>query len=126
MYDRPGGKSLKLIDFGFSRHWSPGDDNMSCPRGTMSYCAPEVLHGSYTNQADLWSMGVISFILLTGNLPFPRTQVPSKHIVAVETQNFLTPERFAGLSEQATHFVTSLLELDPSRRLAAAAALEHP
>merc|ERR1712183_1203924 len=72
MYELPDNDHLKLIDFGFSRFWEPGNAvavmALSC--GTLSYVAPEILNKNYTSQSDLWSLGVIAFILLFGYMPF--------------------------------------------------------
>merc|ERR1719297_575182 len=63
MFDSKDSDHLKLIDFGFSKIWAPNFKmRMSC--GTLSYVAPDVLEKSYTMQADLWSLGVIAFILV--------------------------------------------------------------
>jgi serine/threonine protein kinase len=60
---------IKLIDFGLSakffRH-----ENFDLLRGTIFYMAPEVLMGHYDYQADMWSIGVVAFILLSGEKPF--------------------------------------------------------
>jgi len=69
LYEKQGSNHLKLIDFGFSKVWNPNNKmRMSC--GTLSYVAPEVLKKSYTSQCDMWSLGVIAFILLVGYMPF--------------------------------------------------------
>jgi serine/threonine protein kinase len=62
-------KQVKLIDFGFSRAYLEGD-TMSAFVGTSYYIAPEVLAGSYTAASDLWSLGVIAFMMVTGQCPF--------------------------------------------------------
>lgn len=64
---------VKLIDFGLSKHSKRGnkkiDLNTYC--GTIDFMAPEVLEGkSYDESCDLWSIGVIAYICLTGELPF--------------------------------------------------------
>merc|ERR1719188_242868 len=69
LYERKDADFLKLIDFGFSNIWEKHTKmELSC--GTLSYVAPEVLMKSYTSQCDLWSLGVIVFILLVGYMPF--------------------------------------------------------
>merc|ERR1712110_1227643 len=69
LYEKKGGDHLKLIDFGFSHVWEP-NTKMATSCGTLAYMAPEVLTKSYTSQCDLWSLGVITFILLAGYMPF--------------------------------------------------------
>merc|ERR1719221_439021 len=69
LYDQKNSDHLKLIDFGFSKMWDPNIKmRISC--GTLSYIAPEVLGKCYTSQCDMWSLGVIVFILLAGYMPF--------------------------------------------------------
>ena len=67
LYENKNSDFLKLIDFGFSKVWAKNTKmELSC--GTLSYAAPEVLAKSYTSQCDLWSLGVIVFILLVSYL----------------------------------------------------------
>ena len=59
----------KLIDFGMASKYGPGE-KLSHIQGTPYYIAPEVLKNSYDSKADIWSLGVLIFILLTGTPPF--------------------------------------------------------
>merc|ERR1719399_2081190 len=61
--------SLKCIDFGISRRFKPGEF-VKTKAGTPYYVAPEVLNGRYNERSDIWSVGVICFILLCGQPPF--------------------------------------------------------
>lgn len=58
---------LKLADFGTSKHFNKKMRNV---KGTPYYIAPEILNGSYNEKCDLWSLGVIFYILLCGYPPF--------------------------------------------------------
>merc|ERR1719444_653260 len=69
LYETKEGDHLKLIDFGFSKIWSP-NTKMRASCGTLAYVAPEVLSQNYTSKCDLWSLGFIAFILLFGYMPF--------------------------------------------------------
>ena len=69
LYKEDDDSHIKLIDFGLAKKVNP-NEVMNKPNGTPYYIAPEVLKGSYTTQCDVWSMGVIMFIMLCGKPPF--------------------------------------------------------
>lgn len=70
LYKKPSIDSeIKLIDFGLSR-FLKGDEKLKNKVGTPYYVAPEVLAGSYDKRCDMWSIGVITYILLCGYPPF--------------------------------------------------------
>jgi len=124
LYDVKGSNHLKLIDFGFSKVWDPNVKmRMSC--GTLSYVAPEVLSRSYGSQCDLWSLGVIGFILLSGYMPFSGPESVQTKCIQ-EGRYSLKPDKWNKVSKEAIHFTQSLLQTNPDRRLTAQAALEHP
>jgi len=60
---------VKIIDFGLSKKFQPGKV-LKERAGTVQYMSPQVLHGEYTNMCDMWSIGVIAFMLLGGTKPF--------------------------------------------------------
>ena len=60
--------AIKIIDFGFSKHFEAGEIQVTkC--GTMSYTAPDVMSGSYNERCDIWSCGVIAYVLVSGVMP---------------------------------------------------------
>jgi calcium-dependent protein kinase len=123
LYDKKDSNHLKLIDFGFSKAWDPNIKmHVSC--GTLSYVAPEVLEKSYTSQCDLWSLGVIAFILLAGYMPFSGSEQVQTSNISQGKYN-MRPEKWSKVSQPAKHFVQSLLQVNPEKRLTAQAALEH-
>lgn len=61
---------LKVIDFGLSKIFTESNHRMSTKVGTAYYVSPEVLQGNYDEKCDIWSSGVILYILLTGEPPF--------------------------------------------------------
>ena len=63
------GDEVKLIDFGLSKA-TTNNRNLTTVAGTPYYMAPEVLEGSYSKKADLWSLGVLLYTLVSGYLPF--------------------------------------------------------
>ena len=61
---------IKLIDFGLSKVHDNKSASMKTIAGTPYYMAPEVINGSYNKECDVWSAGVLLYLLLTGLLPF--------------------------------------------------------
>ncbi|EER06423.1 calcium-dependent protein kinase, putative [Perkinsus marinus ATCC 50983] len=116
--------TLKLIDFGFSKIIDPSRRmHQSC--GSVAYVAPEVLEGSYTNKCDLWSLGVIVYMLLSGSPPFHGPE--RDMLVSIEEGEYEMPEeKWANISPQAKDFVRRLLIRDPEERMSASEALQHP
>jgi len=84
-----------------------------------------VLTKSYTSQCDMWSLGVVLFILLAGYMPFSGPD--EKQVKAIKEGNFrFKEEKWATVSASARDFVTKLMAVDPKVRLTAEQALQHP
>eukprot|EP00427_Karlodinium_veneficum_P018157 CAMPEP_0169143950 /NCGR_PEP_ID=MMETSP1015-20121227/45923_1 /TAXON_ID=342587 /ORGANISM="Karlodinium micrum, Strain CCMP2283" /LENGTH=454 /DNA_ID=CAMNT_0009211051 /DNA_START=72 /DNA_END=1437 /DNA_ORIENTATION=+ len=117
---------LKLIDFGLSAMLDPSSsDRLRRCCGTVEYCAPEVFRKWYTSQCDLWSVGVVGFILLSGKMPFYGSD--SNQVRKISEGSYsMTGRAWREVSEDAKSFIRLLLQVDPSKRLSAADALEHP
>lgn len=69
VYENKESDIIKIIDFGTSKIFQQ-NEKMHQKFGTLVYAAPEVLKGSYTEKCDIWSCGVILYILLCGYPPF--------------------------------------------------------
>lgn len=122
MYDSPESDHIKLIDFGFSKM---NGDSTSKAFGTLSYVAPEMLELKCTSRSDMWSLGVIVFVLLSGYMPFRGSE--QEQLERISTGKFLMKkEKWAGVSVDAIDFTRALLRVDPTKRLTAQSALEHP
>ncbi|XP_038904731.1 CDPK-related kinase 7-like [Benincasa hispida] len=117
--------TLKAIDFGLSDYVKP-DERLNDIVGSAYYVAPEVLHRSYRTEADMWSIGVIAYILLCGSRPFwARTESGIFRAVLKADPNF-EEAPWPSLSTDAIDFVKRLLNKDYRKRLTAAQALCHP
>uniref|UniRef100_A0A7S2J0T5 Calmodulin n=1 Tax=Alexandrium andersonii TaxID=327968 RepID=A0A7S2J0T5_9DINO len=125
LYERKDSDFLKLIDFGFSKIWEKNTKmELSC--GTLSYVAPEVLGKSYTSQCDLWSLGVVVFILLVGYMPFSGSS-ERQQVAAIRAGKYtMRKDRWAKVSPEAIDFVRKLLVVDEKVRMNAEIALQHP
>lgn len=116
---------MKLIDFGLSDFIRP-EERLNDIVGSAYYVAPEVLHRSYSLEADIWSIGVISYILLCGSRPFwARTESGIFRAVLRADPNF-DDIPWPSVSPEAKDFVKRLLNKDYRKRMSAAQALTHP
>ncbi|XP_017442529.1 CDPK-related kinase 3 [Vigna angularis] len=116
---------MKLIDFGLSDFIRP-DERLNDIVGSAYYVAPEVLHRSYSLEADIWSIGVIAYILLCGSRPFwARTESGIFRAVLRADPNF-DDLPWPTASAEAKDFVKRLLNKDYRKRMTAVQALSHP
>ncbi|XP_008664763.1 CDPK-related kinase 3 [Zea mays] len=116
---------MKIIDFGLSDFIRP-DERLNDIVGSAYYVAPEVLHRSYSTEADMWSIGVITYILLCGSRPFwARTESGIFRSVLRADPNF-DDSPWQSVSPEAKDFVKRLLNKDYRKRMTAAQALSHP
>ncbi|KAG9158044.1 hypothetical protein Leryth_000208 [Lithospermum erythrorhizon] len=116
---------MKVIDFGLSDFIRP-DQRLNDIVGSAYYVAPEVLHRSYNVEADMWSIGVITYILLCGSRPFwARTESGIFRSVLRADPN-LDDSPWPSISAEAKDFVKRLLTKDHRKRMTAVQALTHP
>lgn len=116
---------MKLIDFGLSDFIRP-EERLNDIVGSAYYVAPEVLHRSYSSEADMWSIGVITYILLCGSRPFwARTESGIFRAVLRADPNF-DDLPWPTVSPEAKDFVKRMLNKDYRKRMTAAQALTHP
>ncbi|KAG7386532.1 hypothetical protein PHYPSEUDO_015542 [Phytophthora pseudosyringae] len=117
---------LKIADFGLSKLVHP-EELMKMPCGTLNYVAPEVLAlVGYGREADIWSLGVIMYLLLRGELPFygkAKSEVIQKTLHA--EINLETDSAWRSVSPAGKALLRGLLTKDPTRRLTAQDALQH-
>ncbi|XP_047338381.1 calcium-dependent protein kinase 26-like [Impatiens glandulifera] len=115
---------IKLADFGLATYITPGQ-KLNGTVGSPFYIAPEVLVGGYNQAADVWSAGVILYILLSGMPPF-WGKTKSKIFDAVRAANLWFPyDPWDNVSSSAKDLITGMLFLDPSKRLTANQVLAH-
>jgi serine/threonine protein kinase len=99
------------------------DERLDDIVGSICYVAPEVLHRSYSFEADVWSIGVIAYILLCGSRPFwARTESGIFQAVLKADPSF-DEAPWPTLSLESKDFVKRLLNKDPRKRITAAQAL---
>ena len=116
---------IKLIDWGGARYFSK-HKKMSKVNGTPYYIAPEVLNEVYDEKCDIWSAGVILYILLCGYPPF-NGETDKEIMDAVKKGEFDFPEEeWNVITDEGKDLIKKMLTYDPKKRPSANQVLQHP
>lgn len=116
---------LVLVDFGCAREMGSALESIADGQstGTVGYIAPEVLRSEASTSSDLWSVGVVAYMLLTNKMPFTKGR---RGIDDTLVGNFRTDREWEGLSPDAQDFVRRLLRTRPDTRMGIREAMSHP
>jgi len=139
---------LRLSDFGFAKLLRHDNGMLMTPCFTANFVAPEVLKKQgYDKSCDMWSLGVILYVMLVGKLPFPSVAAPQPRLAALAEEtstnedpseeilqkiqeldiSTLTQGRaWSMISTQGKDLVQQLMHKDVSRRITSESVLEHP
>jgi calcium/calmodulin-dependent protein kinase I len=121
-----GISSLKIADFGLARLLQE-DSMASTTCGTPGYVAPEVLmQQPYGKECDYWSIGVVTYILLSGTPPFYEEDNFALFELIKACKFEFEPETWGGVSAEAKEFISNILVADPKKRLDCEGMLNHP
>ncbi|RXN17554.1 serine threonine- kinase SIK2-like protein [Labeo rohita] len=114
--------NMKIADFGFGNFFRPGEP-LTTWCGSPPYAAPEVFEGQQYEgpQLDIWSMGVVLYVLVCGALPFDGPSLPVLRQRVLEGR-FRIPYF---MSEDCEHLIRKMLVLDPAKRLSLSQIKEH-
>jgi calcium-dependent protein kinase len=119
---------VKMIGFGTAKEFGPTID-MKTKICTLHYVAPEVLTRKsvpYTEKIDVWSLGVLFFMILSGCPPFhAQNELDTLKSIKQGNYQFNPPEIWANISEDAKVLISSMLVVDPAKRVSAAEVLAN-
>lgn len=104
----------KLIDFGLARLNLTMHTKMTDVVGTPYYVAPEVLKGKYGLKCDMWSLGVVLYLMLSGHLPFGGNCAESVYKNVIKGEVKFETKDWRGVSSEAKDLVIKLLEVNPA------------
>jgi len=118
--------NIKICDFGFARHISQVTEHEEAC-GTPGYVSPEILRGlKYTGKTDIWSIGVITFILLGGYPPFYDDDQDLLFKKIRKGQYTFHDTYWAHISEDAKDIIRQMLVVNHKERKSAQELLQHP
>ncbi|XP_043843452.1 myosin light chain kinase 2, skeletal/cardiac muscle [Dromiciops gliroides] len=120
------GHMVKIIDFGLARRYNP-NEKLKVNFGTPEFLSPEVVnYDQISDKTDMWSMGVITYMLLSGLSPFLGDDDTETLNNVLAANWYFDEETFETISEEAKDFVSKLIIKNPGERMSAAQCLAHP
>ena len=127
LFESKDNEDVKITDFGFAAFFDP-KDGLSLILGSPLYMAPEIVKGNYYNEkVDIWSIGVITYMLLSGRSPFPgKTNDDIKHLIVHKHINLDNTEYFKHCSPDSKQFIQKCLNRNIYLRSTAEDLLNHP
>ena len=117
--------NIKIIDFGLSTLKNK-TEKLHTILGTPYYMAPEVLKGDYNEKCDIWSIGAITYFLLSGTEPFKGETSNKIFAKILFTEPDYNPDKFRNVSPLAIDFIKKCFEKEPDNRFSAQEGLTHP
>lgn len=126
--DEPNDRmNIKLTDFGLSVVKGGVGSDIQNMCGTPMYMAPEVIDNQgYSQQCDIWSIGVIAFLLMSGEPPFTGQDEEGLYDSIRKGELDFSTMAWQRISDEAKNAIQGLLKVDPAHRLTASELLDHP
>lgn len=118
--------TLKIIDFGIAKKFRRGKDDLRTRSGTAYYVAPEVHTGMYTEKCDIWSCGVIMYILLSGAPPFGGDDDNEVYRASCRGHLDFSLSEFRGVTTEAKKLMKCMCALKVQERFSAEQCVRHP
>ncbi|NXI70340.1 MYLK2 kinase, partial [Anseranas semipalmata] len=120
------GHMVKIIDFGLARRYNP-QEKLKVNFGTPEFLSPEVVNYEQVSYStDMWSMGVITYMLLSGLSPFLGDNDTETLNNVLAANWYFDEETFESVSDEAKDFVSNLIIKEKSARMSAGQCLRHP
>lgn len=119
--------AIKIIDFGCSKIFKENKEkNINGKGGTLVYSSPELLNNNYNSKCDIWSCGVIMYILLSGEIPFRGATDSEIQDKIIRGRFCFYNQYFKDISFEAKDLIRKCFVYNSKDRITAKEALEHP
>jgi len=116
---------LKVIDFGYAQFFKQGEILIDVI-GSLSYVAPEVVEGHHGSRADIWSLGVVLYVLLAGFFPFDGNTIEETCKETMKGHHLFIKDPWPSISKGAKDLIRKMLTYNVNKRLDASKVLKHP
>ena len=126
MINSDDNSDIRILDFGLSKILGPYE-KCDEPYGTLTYCAPEIIVDEpYAKAVDLWSLGIMTYLMVSGKLPFnSEDENEIARQVVYDEPNYDRNPVWKKISSECVDFIKRLLEKDQNKRMTIKELLEH-
>ena len=117
---------IRILDFGLSKILGPYE-KCDEPYGTLTYCAPEIIVDEpYSKAVDLWSLGIMTYLMVSGKLPFnSEDENEIARQVVYDEPDYIRNPIWKNITPECKDFIKRLLEKDQNKRMTIKQVLEH-
>ena len=117
---------IRILDFGLSKILGPYE-KCDEPYGTLTYCAPEIIVDEpYSKAVDLWSLGIMTYLMVSGKLPFnSEDENEIARQVVYDEPDYIKNPIWKNITPECVDFIKRLLEKDQNKRMTIKQVLEH-
>ena len=117
---------IRILDFGLSKILGPYE-KCDEPYGTLTYCAPEIIIDEpYSKAVDLWSLGIMTYLMVSGKLPFnSEDENEIARQVVYDEPDYIKNPIWKNITPECKDFIQRLLEKDQNKRMTIKELLEH-
>ena len=117
---------IRILDFGLSKILGPYE-KCDEPYGTLTYCAPEIIIDEpYSKAVDLWSLGIMTYLMVSGKLPFnSEDENEIARQVVYDEPDYVRNPVWKNITPECKDFIKRLLEKDQNKRMTIKKLLEH-
>ena len=118
--------NLKITDFGFAKCYDPAEGGLTETLGSPLYMAPEIIKKiAYDSKVDIWAIGVLTYIMLSGKPPF-KGRTKDQVFIEITTKNInYSGGEWKNISKDAKNIIRKMLIRDPKQRLDAESLLQE-
>mmetsp|Transcript_873 Transcript_873/g.2105 ORF Transcript_873/g.2105 Transcript_873/m.2105 type:complete len:506 (-) Transcript_873:7312-8829(-) len=122
---KEAGAEVKLLDFGLAKNFAEVE-KLESMVGTPYYIAPEVIKGTYGSECDVWALGVLFYMMLSGEHPFVGSHLEAIYASILSGVYDFNGKVWQKVSTEAKHLISRMLIVDPRDRISIDDALSHP
>lgn len=124
MYSNEG--EVRFVDFGLAKQSRKKNERLTTVAGTPYFIAPEVLNGNYGKDCDIWSLGVVLFVMVTGTYPFDGNNKAEVFDLIKRGAYHIPPSAKSKVTPECLDMISKMIIVDRTKRYSGEQLIKHP